>query len=782
MLDLFQVAVSLHQAGRIDEAGALYRRVIAESGGHAHASYLLGNLLLDRNEPFEARRHLIGAVKRDASNPHYHTALGLAFERLGDKEMAESSFRMATSLNRRYAEAWLQLGRMLACGGRLNEARIAYETLLDVEPGNERSLLALIEVVRHQGGADVLVSRIEAAEAAGLRRPAALRMRCAAFDITHEHERALQAALEWQALQPGVHEPIFAEGSALLGLGRTQEALQRLLRAHDLEPGHIETIVNTAHALHKLERYAEACRYYQIALRAEPSRTPALHGLSYALFKTAGKKRPDNLRLALRATRELMRRTSEGPITHAAIGAIFFAQLRVRDGLRHFRRSAELDGAATATLSSLLFHSNYSDEISCQEHYELHLQWAAKRRAELGPQFTAFKHSRDPGRRLRVGFVTADMCFHPVGYFLLPIVRGLANDFDLRLYSALAQGSEDEFTARFRDRVGDGFKRIAGLSDAEAAEIIRRDEVDVLFDLSGHTTGHRLGVFARRAAPVQVSWLGYPNTTGLASMDFRLSDPVTEPEGEADRYSSERIVRLPAGFHNYQPFYRFPDVGPLPALKNGWVTLGCFNNMRKVSPRTLGLWARVMKKLPSSRLLLKDRTLDYPENRERVFSLFAAHGINPSRISIKGMIDTNAAHLSTYSDVDIALDAYPYNGTTTTCEALFMGCPVVTLRGDRHVARVTASLLTHAGHPEWIADDEDAYVQLAARLGSDPAALARIRARLRGDLGQSPLCDTNRFVSDFATAIRWMWREHCAGRSGPSTSPSALEPAQSSLT
>jgi tetratricopeptide (TPR) repeat protein len=490
--------------------------------------------------------------------------------------MAESSFRMATSLNRRYAEAWFAARPHARVRGRLNEARIAYETLLDVEPGNERSLLALIEVVRHQGGADVLVSRIEAAEAAGLRRPAALRMRCAAFDITHEHERALQAALEWQALQPGVHEPIFAEGSALLGLGRTQEALQRLLRAHDLEPGHIETIVNTAHALHKLERYAEACRYYQIALRAEPSRTPALHGLSYALFKTAGKKRPDNLRLALRATRELMRRTSEGPITHAAIGAIFFAQLRVRDGLRHFRRSAELDGAATATLSSLLFHSNYSDEISCQEHYELHLQWAAKLRAELGPQFTAFKHSRDPERRLRVGFVTADMCFHPVGYFLLPIVRGLANDFDLRLYSALAQGSEDEFTARFRDRVGDGFKRIAGLSDAEAAEIIRRDEVDVLFDLSGHTTGHRLGVFARRAAPVQVSWLGYPNTTGLDSMDFRLSDPVTEPEGEADRYSSERIVRLPAGFHNYQPFYRFPDVGPLPALKNGWVTLGCF--------------------------------------------------------------------------------------------------------------------------------------------------------------------------------------------------------------
>ena len=779
MVDLFQQAVALHKAGRVDEAGTLYREVIATPGGHPHAHYLLGNILLDRNEPYEARRHLIGAVRRDASNATYHTALGLAFERLGDDEMAESSFRMAASLNRRYAEARLQLGRMLARKGRVDESADVYASVLEVDPANERALFALLELRKHQGRAGELRSLLDAAILGGLAPALALRAKCSLYDGLASHSEALEAAQAWLTLAPGAVEPLFAAGVALIGLNRLEEGLEYLLRAHSAEPDHLETIVNLGHTLQKLERFPEAIRYYCVALQRDTERTPALHGLTFSLFKAAGKKYPGNLRLARRAALELVERDRQRNSPHAGLGTICLAHLMVREGVACFRRALELAPQDLATSSSLLFHNNYSDEISRGEHHRLHLDWGRALRKQVGAQWKDFPQPDSPDKHLRIGFISADLTYHPVAYFLMPVVQGLAPHAEVFLYSALPEASEDNFTARFREHAH-AFRRIKVLNDEDAAHLIREDAVDVLFDLSGHTTGHRLGIFARRAAPVQVSWLGYPNTTGLDSIDFRISDDITEPASEGGAYSSERIVRLPQGFHTFRPFYGFPDVAPLPALRNGYLTLGCFNNMKKVSPRVLALWARVMKALPGVRLLLKDRTLDFAENRERMRSLFASHGVDPRRIALSGMIENNAAHLALYSQVDIALDSFPYNGTTTTCEALYMGCPVVSLAGDRHVARVTASLLTHAGHPEWIASDEDAYVALVARLASDPAGLAAIRARLRQDMISSPLCDGAAFADAFLKAVRWMWREWCAGRCGPSRTVNTVSSHQAS--
>lgn len=765
MVDLFQQAVNLHKVGRVDEAGALYRQVIAGPDANAHVFYLLGNILLDRNEVYEARRCLIGAVKRDSANPHYHTALALAFERLGDMEMAESSLRMAMSLNTFYAEARLQLARIVCKRGDADTSIALYGSVLTFEPANIRAILAIVEILKHKGRPLDALPLVETAIEAGLPQTVGLRARCSIYDCAGDHRHALEVASEWLEIDPTGVEPQFAAGVALIGLNRLEDGLKYLLRVNDIEPGHVEAIVNIGHTLQKMERYTEAIRYYAIGLQREPSRTPALHGLTFSLYKTGGKKRPDNLRIARRTAMELVERDPGRAAVQAGLGSIYLGQLMVREGIQRFRKAVKLDGNSTATFSSLLFHGNYSDELTRQEHFDLHCEWSRLLREEMGPEWTEFPCDRDPERRLRVGFVTADLTYHPVAYFLLPLVTALAEHHDVYLYSSRYAQQEDDFTARFKE-VAHTFRNIREMGDPEAAALARADKVDMLFDLSGHTTGHRLGLFSLRGAPVQVSWLGYPNTTGLDTMDYRISDAIVEPEGDADAYSTESIVRLPSGFHTYRPFYHFPDVAPLPALRRGYITLGCFNNLKKVSPFVMALWARVMKLLPTARLLLKDRSLDYPENKERIRSLFASHGVDSSRVMLSGLIDSNVGHLALYAQVDIALDSFPYNGTTTTCEALFMGCPVVTLIGDRHAARVSASLLTHAGHTEWIAKDEDEYVRLVGRLASDPAALAAIRARLRQDMLASPLCDAARFTQDFSRAIRYMWREWCAGHSG----------------
>ena len=294
---------------------------------------------------------------------------------------------------------------------------------------------------------------------------------------------------------------------------------------------------------------------------------------------------------------------------------------------------------------------------------------------------------------------------------------------------------------------------------------IRADGIDILVDLAGHTGDNRLLVFARKPAPVQVSWLGYPQTTGMRAMDYRLSDAITEPPGEADALSVETIIRLPHGFHCFgRPGEGQPgdgcegqtlEIGPLPAAANGHVTFGSFNTVQKMPPSLVRAWALILKATPGARLLLKS----YPDDAigRRFRALFAAEDVDPERVEFLHMTGSRVEHLRLYHRMDIALDPYPYNGTTTTCEALWMGVPVVTLCGDRHAARVGASLLTRMGLADWITHDEEAYVLEAVRRAGDLAGLAQLRGTLRERMRRSPLCDAEGFARDVEAAFQEMW-------------------------
>jgi predicted O-linked N-acetylglucosamine transferase (SPINDLY family) len=324
----------------------------------------------------------------------------------------------------------------------------------------------------------------------------------------------------------------------------------------------------------------------------------------------------------------------------------------------------------------------------------------------------------------------------------------------------------DAVTTRLKG-LADHWLVTVGLSDDELAERIRADGIDILVDLAGHTANNRLRVFARKPAPVQVTWLGYPNTTGLEAIDYRLVDAVTDPVGEADAWASETLVRLEGGFLCYGALKDVPEPTAPPCLNTGTVTFGSFNNPAKVSAATLDVWAKLLSRLPQARLLLKGKSFADATTRALFLARLGERGVATERVELVAWQAGTTAHLALYHRVDIALDPFPYNGTTTTCEALWMGVPVVTLQGDRHAGRVGASLLTQIGLTALIANSVEEYLENAVALARNPERLSDLRRILRPRMAASPLCDAPAFARKMESAFRTMrqhWCEIACGR------------------
>ena len=348
-----------------------------------------------------------------------------------------------------------------------------------------------------------------------------------------------------------------------------------------------------------------------------------------------------------------------------------------------------------------------------------------------------------------------------MAFFLEPILSTHDRvEFESVCYSDVKQ--PDAVTGRLRALAGE-WRDIRGRSDDQVAELVRRDRIDILVDLAGHTAGNRLLVFARKPAPVQVTYLGYPNTTGLTSIDYRITDECADPTGAADRLHTEKLVRLKNGFLCYLPPEESPEVSPTPVLRNGTVTFGSFNQLPKLSNEVVRIWAATLSRVPGSRLLLKAHGFSNEETRSRFRERFAEHGITPDRLELRCDVPSTRSHLELYGEVDVALDPFPYNGTTTTCEALWMGVPVIAWAGPTHRARVGVSLLTGLGLAEWIAESRERYVELAVELAGDPARLDRIRHGLRDRMRQAPLMDGAGFTRGLEQAYREMWRSWVRG-------------------
>ena len=452
------------------------------------------------------------------------------------------------------------------------------------------------------------------------------------------------------------------------------------------------------------------------------------------------------------------------------LGSALYALRRWEESDDAFRNALRIDPqhkvARTNLVTCDLMHYLYEDGLTPDEIFVRHRRWGDEITAELAPIAAAevrpFANARDPDRRLRIGFVSADFRDHPVAHFLAPLLAHYDRTA-LEIYCYAERERMDTYTEVLQ-KTG-GVWRITSRNDSDAAlrEQLRRDIIDIVIDLSGQTGGSQLRVLAVRSTPLAASWLGYPATTGLPTIDWRITDALADPPGY-ERYHVEKLLRLPGGFLCYEPPADAPAVAPLPALARGTVTFGSFNNILKVTPSTMRCWAAVLAAVPMARLVVKSSSFADPPLRASYLKQFIAAGIDEQRLDLRSHVLEASAHLGVYNEIDIGLDPLVYNGTTTTCEALWMGVPVVSMVGDRHAARVGYDLLSRVGLSEFAASDVDSYIAAAAALAADLPRLAQIRRELRERMQRSTLCDAPNFAKEFEAGLRSIWCEWCAQR------------------
>ena len=518
-------------------------------------------------------------------------------------------------------------------------------------------------------------------------------------------------------------------GAALIGNSRPAEACECFERVVALEPARPGAHTNLAEALRASGRPERAVDECEQALRLEPADAAAFHHLGLAL---------------------------------PSLG-------RMDEAVQALRRACELKPDSAHLRSSLLFALNRYADIDPFALASEHRRWAVDFADPLTAAALPHANRPDPDRSLKIGYVSGDFFRHAVSYFIEPVLA--AHDRrQFRTICYFSGGAQDEVTARLRALSG-AWHDVAALSDETLAALIREDAVDVLVDLSGHTKDQRLLALARKPAPVQITWLGYLNTTGMGAMDYRLTDAVADPPGESDRLHRERLLRLPACQWCYLPPADAPPVAPLPALASGRVTFASFNQFDKLSERCVALWARVLANVPNAALAVFG--VPTPESSDFVLDIFEREGIDIGRIALRRPLAFDA-YLRACNEVDIALDSLPYNGGTTTCESLWMGVPVVSRAGVSGAQRSGASLLTAVGLGGLVAHSDEEYVNKACALARELPALAALRSGMRERLARSPLMDAERFVRQLESAYREAWRDwcgHAASRRDPYPGP-----------
>lgn len=585
-----------------------------------------------------------------------------------------------------------------------------------------------------------------------------LRAAVEAGQLSNAGRNAEALALVQKAQRRG-SSPVLDNAGAIIQtrLGQLDAALFLAERAAAGAPGSSDIAVTLGNVLMlrgELDRAGEA-------LARALSLRPDNHAARTALATV------DRLRHGATRAARTLGETGDKPADPAAAIAMIaaLAQLgRIEQAWAYGEAARELFpndyGLAAAHASTSNHVPGLTREASEAAHLRVGTLWDRQR----PPKARAGIVNPDPERELRVGMLSPDFRAHSVAYFLEPLLRELRG-VHVTLY---ALHHRDDKVSRRLASLASAWRPVAWQEDGAIADLVRRDNIDVMIDLAGHTQENRLGVFQIGAAPIQMTYLGYPNISGLGSMDFRIADAVTDPEGVDAGREGERTVRLRPPFLCYKP----ETTAPEPSRSGGpGVTFGSFNNTRKLNADVIRVWARVLNEVPGSRLMLKAQALQEAELQQELLGRFGALGIAPERVELRGGEASVVEHLRQYERVDVGLDPFPYNGTTTTCEALWQGVPVVTLLGQTHAGRVGATLLGALGLDQLIARDEDAYVRIATTLARDEDKLKAWRSGLRATMAASRLCDATGFAAEFAAMLRRVWRERCAAAAAGQTGP-----------
>jgi predicted O-linked N-acetylglucosamine transferase (SPINDLY family) len=815
--EVLAIAVQHHQAGQFEAAEQLYRQILEVMPDHADALHLLGVIGLQVGSYDFAVEHIRRAIKVNTFEPAFHNSLGSALQGQGKLGEAIDSFQHAVRLKPDFAEAHYNLGAVFMSQGKLEEAIISFGRTLQANPDQAKAHHALGIAHYKCKELDVAIACFRRAiELKADDTAAHIDLGTALYDQGN-CEAAIACYGKALALNPdlaGAHNNL---GNVFKNLGKLDQAIACFRRAVERMPESAEMQSNLGDALMDLENFDEAINCYRRALTTRPNFPECLNNIGHALqaqgrleeaaasYRRARDLKPDyakanwnlgnvllmqgksdeaipcflkaiqlkpdfaeahnnlgnayrdkhQLNEAIASYRRAVELSPDNADMHSNFGAVLRDQGQFDAAIASYRRALELNPNLLSAYSNLLYALYFCPRFDAAAIYDEHCRWNQQQAQPLTKLIWPHLNDANPDRRLRVGYVSPNFRRHAESFFLTPLFS--AHDhkqFQIFCYSDVAM--PDENTAKLRSYT-DVWRETFGMSDEKLAERIRDDQIDVLVDLTMHMANGRPLVFARKPAPVQVCWLAYQGTTGLTTMDYRLTDPHLDPPGMFDRYYSEESFRLLDSFWCYDPLTNEPSVSPLPAPNRGHVTFGCLNSFAKTTDDVLSLWAGVLRAVARSRLLI---LAGEGSHRERTIEFLGREGIAPDRITFQSYLP-RPEYLRLHHGIDIGLDTFPYNGQTTTLDAVWMGVPVITILGNTSVARAGASLMWNLGIPELVADSPDQFVSIAVALARDWKRLSDYRASLRERLQKSSLMDAPRFAKNVEAAYRTMWQRWC---------------------
>lgn len=738
------------QQGLMERALNQYEAAIRLMPRLARAHFNRGNILLDKGEAAAALASYLHTIEYKPDSAGAHSNIGSAHMQLGNPEAAAAACRKAIDINPGLADAHMTLGLALESLGESLRALDSFSRVIELRPdavGAHHQLgMAYAALKNYDRAVECYRRAIEIdPDEAEIHSNLGT-----ALKAQGDHDAAIASYRRAIELRPDLAEVRYNLGTALKYCGRPAEAIVSFCRAIEIKKDYFEAYLNLGLSYREVQKFDEALECLHQAARLQPGSHGAYLNLG-ATYAQVGK-----IGAAIENYQKSLSIEPDNADACVNLACALKDVGEYREALTLLRKALVQEPHHLLAHNNLLFIQNYVEVRAGEELLADALRFGRVVSQKAQP-FRSWTRPGNGGRVFRVGFVSGDLCSHPVGHFLVDVLEALSQQTagHMELYAYPTRFVQDELSQRLQ-ACFKVWAPVVGLADAALATRIHDDEIDVLVDLSGHTAHNRLPVFAWRPAPVQMSWLGYCATTGLSEIDYYLADPFAMPSAIEQQFV-ETVWRMPESYVCLSRPEMAPPVAALPSQATGRITFASFNNLTKMTEGTVRLWARVLHALPESRLYLKAKQLDDKDVLKATVARYAELGISEDRLICEGHIAGRGAHLAAYSRVDIALDPFPYNGVTTTVEALWMGVPVLTLAGQRFVSHQGVGLLSNAGLLDWVASDADDFVSKAVMHASDLSRLAGVRAGLREKVQVSPLFDAQRFARHFERALRGMW-------------------------
>ncbi len=642
--------------------------------------------------------------------------LAMQHHSAGDLQKAEGFYQQVLKSNPNHPVALHYLGVIAHQVGKNDTAVGLIGKALTIKPDYSEAHSNLGLILKEQGKLDAAATSYRTALSINPNYAEALHNLGIVLQEQNKLNDAIACYYKALSINSNNVDSHFNLGNALKAQGRLGDAIASYQKALSIKPDYVEAYCNVGIALQNQDKLDDAVVSYRKALAINPNYVEALSNLGNAL-------------------------QNQGDMD---------------DAIASYRKAVIIKPDFTEAHSNLLLAEHYNLRNNAESLFKLHSEWNEQHGLKFQTVWQEHKNSPDPDRRLRIGFISPDLGQHPVGYFIVRLFENLTDEkIQTVVYS---DRLADDLTDRIKKSTS-LWRDIRGLPNTALIAAILDDEIDILFDLTGHSAGNRLLVFACKPAPIQVTWAGYVGTTGLTAIDYLISDQYSTRRDEEEFYS-EKIVRMPDGWLCYDPPDYAPEVGPLPFEKNTYVTFVSFCNPAKINEEVVSVWARVLMGTINSRLLIKYKGINSKYNIKRLTSLFEAKGIDHSRLILEGQA-SHAEILARYNEVDIALDPFPYSGGLTTLEALWMGVPVITMQGQTFASRHSLSHLSTIGLPELIAKDKEEYVRLAIELAGNVKKMSELRAGIRTRMADSAICNGTKFADNFTNIMRKIWVDWC---------------------